>query len=110
MSTTAAAGTQTATIGTTHALASVTSQGVYALRLDVGALAAGDTLVVTRLEQVGSSGTLRATGTTTLTGVQAEGVVKSDTPDFIGSGGRIDYEIKQTAGTGRAFPWEVVKF
>lgn len=100
-------GTQTATIGVEHTLNTTTpvvEPGTYQLYVDVAAMLSGDTLEIRVKEKVRSGGTQRLATMDTLSGVQAEPAWVS--PALILLHGA-DFTVKQTAGTGRSYPWSI---
>ena len=102
-------GTQTATINTEHTLNATTpdtTDGIYQLFVDTSAMVAGDVLELRIKEKVVSAGTIRQVLVATLAGVQSDPGWAS--PSFILLHGW-DMTLKQTAGTGRAFPWSIRK-
>ena len=104
-------GTQTATINTEHVLNTSTPEttdGIYQLFVDLNAMAAGDTLELRIKEKVISSGTIRTIFVATLVGAQGADSAAWVSPSMILLHGW-DMTLKQTAGTGRAFPWSIRK-
>jgi hypothetical protein len=99
-------GSQTATISTEHTIATITADGSYAFQLDCNAMALGDVLIVREKLKARSAGTTRLIQSSRFAHVQAE-----PTKIFIPrpSTNEVVYTIEQTAGTGRAFPWEIVQ-
>lgn len=115
--TTEASGTQTAVINTEHTLRDVNTPGSYALEVDLNAMASGDTLELRVFAIVLAGGTRRLAqpGTKTYTNAQADPnpivVVPFDPiSNDITDTGSIRFTLKQTAGTGRAFPWKVLRY
>jgi hypothetical protein len=100
-------GTQAATIGVEHTLNSPspeTTTGIFQIFVDLAAMLSGDTLEIRVKEKVRSSTTQRLVYMDTLTGVQTEPAwVSPATILFHGW----DVTLKQTAGTGRSFPWSI---
>lgn len=97
-------GTQTATIGTLHTLATPTAGKTYVLHVDLTNLAAGDVLDIFVQTKVLSTSTLKNMYSCTLAGPQADPYFMSvPIPSVNG----VQFQLKQTAGTGRAFPWSV---
>ena len=95
---------QTATIDTEHTLATVTAVGIYQLVVDVANLALGDTL------ELRVYGKARSTDTERLE--QFVSIEHAQTIDLarllpVISPHHVKFTLKQTAGTGRAFPWAV---
>ena len=105
--TSAASGTQTCTINTEHTLAELTTVGVYVLVLDTTNMVAGDTLEL-RVYTKNQSGKslVVAYGPLYFVGAQAE-PQKYTIPVPVDTD--IKFTIKQTAGTGRAFDWNLLK-
>jgi hypothetical protein len=105
-------GTQTATIGTEHTLASVNQAGVYRLRVDTAAMTATDMLELRVKSKVLTGGTTRGEDLGVYTGVQPTDqlIKRSETyeTDLAETDGLV-FTLKQTAGTGRAFPWCVTR-
>ena len=100
----AASGTQTAVISTTHTLSTPTAGKTYQLNLDLNALAAGDTLTIIVQAKV-AGGSFRNAASLTLAGPQGDPFFQT-APYPAASG--CQFQILQSTGTGRAFPWEVV--
>jgi len=98
-------GTQTATIGTTHTLATPTAGKTYVLFIDLTNMTATDVLDVFLQAKVLSTSTLRNVYSLTIAGVQSD-------PNFmsipIPAVNGVQFQIKQTAGTGRSYDWSVV--
>jgi hypothetical protein len=107
-----ASGTQTATIGTEHTLASVNAAGVYRLRVDTVNMTITDALELRVKSKALTAGTLRGEDVVLYTGVQPTDqlVKRSETyeTDLAETDG-LTFTLKQTAGTGRAFPWCVTR-
>lgn len=97
-------GTQAATIGTEHTLASPTTAKTRLLWVDLGALTATDTVELRIYSPILSGGTSRVIRLVTFVGVVDEPNTPSE-PYSMGFGG--SFTLKQTAGTGRSFPWRV---
>lgn len=97
-----ASGTQAATIGTRHSLSAPTGMGVYTLLVDTVNMASGDTLEISLDTKVDGT-TLRTVYATTYTDAQTTEPAKIMMPVNTGYGCSVF--IKQTAGTGRSFPW-----
>jgi hypothetical protein len=102
-------GTQTATINTEHVLNSPTpntTDGIFQLFVDVNAMVAGDTLELRIKEKVVSAGSVRTIFVATLVGAQGADSHGWVSPSMILLHGW-DMTLKQTTGTGRAFPWSI---
>ena len=114
MSVTAAgSGTQTATISTEHTLLDVATAGVYTLHVDTVNMAAGDTLELRVYQIVLTGGTRHVAYEKTFFGAQlTDDLVKISVPiaNELTDSGSLRFTLKQTAGTGRAFPWKVLSY
>jgi hypothetical protein len=100
-------GSQTATIGTEHDLATVTSANVLELDVDVDALVGGATPDIVEFRAYGKArtgDTERLIKVYTLVGDQSENLFKA--PPVV-SPHHARFTLKQTQGTGRAFPWAI---
>lgn len=104
--TSAASGSQTATLNTNHTLTTVTTAGVYQLVVDTALLVNGETLILTLNTKCRTGDTSRIA----FRGVyrHAQGDPNKYSPALM-----IDAEIvailRQEGGTGRAFPWNLLK-
>ena len=103
-------GTQTASIGTEHFLADVDEAGVFTFHVDANALVAGDVLELRVYQMVLTSGTARLQQIATYMGVQ-EILIKVSDPisNELADSQSLRFSLKQTFGTGRSFPWKVLK-
>jgi len=104
-----ATGSQTATISTEHVLNTSTPEttdGVYQLFIDTAAMVAGDVTEIRIKEKCRTGDTIRQILVATLAGAQSDPLWVS--PSLILMNGW-DMTLKQTAGTGRAFPWSIRK-
>jgi len=102
-------GTQTATIGTEHTLATITAANVYQLKVDVSNMVGGatpDLLELREYDKPKTGGTERLLKTYYIAGAQVEAEVCT-IPRIITSSYRVT--LKQAQGTGRAFDWSVVQ-
>jgi len=102
-------GSQTATISTEHVLNTTTPEttdGIYQVWVDTANMVAGDIVELHIKEKVISSGTIREALIATLSGAQSDAAWVS--PSMILMHGW-DVTLKQTAGTGRVFPWSIRK-
>lgn len=101
-----ASGTQAATISTEHSLTQQTGVGIYVLEVDTSGMESGDTLVLRLKTKVLSGGASRGTQEATLTGVQV-------VPNWRSEPIPVDVEIiatlLQSAGTGRSYPWKLLR-
>lgn len=98
-------GTQTATINTEHQLAAPTSNKTRVLRVDLGNLAAGDTVEIRIKTAVLAAGTVREQQNWTYANVVGSPIFESIP---VSSDVGATFTLKQTTGTGRAFPWKVL--
>ncbi len=102
-----ASGTQSAAVSTEHDLvATDTTDGVFQFCVDLAAMAGGDVVELRVKEKCLSAGTQR----TVWTAVYSNDVTNdlSVSPPLILMHGWA-FTLKQTAGTGRSFPWSARK-
>jgi hypothetical protein len=106
-----ASGTQTATVTTEHTLATIAGPGVYVANVDTAAMAAGDVAELRVKKPVLASGTTRTEFYAMFAGVQpTEDTLKTSVPIVVDStAGACTVTLKQTVGTGRAFPFSILK-
>jgi len=97
-------GSQTAVISTEHTLATITTSGSFVLGVDTNAMALGDKLTLRVKVKVRSVGTTRNSYVASYAHVQGE-QVKLSIP--IVSTNEVVFTLEQTAGTGRAYPFEI---
>ena len=101
-----ASGSQTATINTEHQLVDITSAGTYLLKVDTVNMADGDILALRMYTKI-NGGTLRVCYVEWFYDAQdTDDLIKSSIP--IPTADECKFTLKQTAGTGRAFVWEVL--
>lgn len=99
-------GSQTATITTEHALGSaITAAGVYVLVVDTNAMVAGDVLELRAKTKAKSGSTSRLAYFATFANAQGE-ANKYSVPVPVDT--EVVFTLKQTAGTGRAFDWNIL--
>jgi hypothetical protein len=99
-----AAGSQTATIGTEHTLATATTFGTYVLLVDVSAMVNDDVLELrVKAKARAAEANVKEIYRPTLKHAQVFPIVAS-IPVLCSA---VEFTLKQTAGTGRAFPWSV---
>lgn len=106
-------GTQTAVIGTEHTLLDVAIAGSFTLHVDTNVMAAGDTLELRVYQIVLTGGTRHVAYFDSFSGDQiADDEVKISVPisNELTDAGALRFTLKQTVGTGRAFPWKVLKY
>ncbi len=97
-------GSQTATIGTEHTLASPTTAGVRQLCVDLTNLVNGETVELRINRKTLTAGTIRTWQVAVFSHLQAQPIVISvPMPSTFGG----TFTLKQTAGTGRVFDWTV---
>lgn len=111
-----ASGTQTAVIGTEHTLRDVNTVGTFQFEVDMSALAATEVveLRVFAIMLAGGTRRLASPGMKTFTGALADPnpitYVFDPISNDLTDAGSLRFTLKQTSGTGRAFPWKVLKF
>jgi hypothetical protein len=98
--------TQTATLDTEHTLDTETTPGVYVLVVDTANLVAGDIVLLRIKTKYTTGGTSRLAYIKEFAGVQTE-------PNKYSVPVPVDAEIvctlEQTDGTGRDFPWNLLR-
>jgi len=108
-----ASGTQTATIGSEHFLANVNAEGKFTGIIDVSNMVDGDILELRAYQMVLTGGTPRLIDYLVLYGVQpTEQLIVEwgkELKNELTDAQALRYSLKQTAGTGRQFPWKVVR-
>jgi hypothetical protein len=102
MAWTQSTGTQSATVNTEHTLASPTTAGTYVLEVDTVNLVLGDLLELRVYNKIDGTN-YRQTWKGTYQHVQTNNN-KASPPLAVASAGA-KFTLKQTAGTGRSFPW-----
>ena len=104
-------GTQTAVIGTEHVLNTTspeTADGIYQLWINCAAMAFGDVTEIRIKEKVVAAGTQVTIETAILSNAPStDSAVWVSMSLLLGHGW--DMTIKQTAGTGRAYPYSIRK-
>jgi hypothetical protein len=98
-------GTQSATVGTEHTLATVTGAKVLVLIVDTANLALGETLELRVKIKVLTAGTVRQAYMAAYQHAQSD-PIKFSIP--VPSPFSADFTLKQTSGTGRSYDWSVV--
>lgn len=98
-------GSQTAVITTEHTLSTETDDETYILYVDTVNMVLGDELELRVKYKVRSTGTTREMQLAYYAHVQGQ-PVKASIP--IASINEAVFTLKQTAGTGRVFEWEIV--
>lgn len=106
-------GSQTATIGTEHTLLDVAVVGVFQLYVNLFNMADADYLELRVYKITAASGTRRVAQFEDLADAQvADRLIAYFDPigSVLTDAGALRFSLKQTAGTGRAYEWEVLKF
>lgn len=105
--TSSASGSQTAVIGTEHSLATPTAIGTYVAHIDTVNMVNGDLLELRVYKKVDGTN-YRQVWKGTYQHIQIN-LDKQTPPIEIGSlsGDQLKFTLKQTAGTGRVFPWNI---
>src|SRR5437588_10307991 len=98
-------GTQTAVINTEHSLAAPATSKTRVLRVDLGAMASGDTVELRIKSAVLAAGTVRDQWYQTYANTIGVTIIES-VPVSANQGAT--FTLKQTTGTGRAYPWAVL--
>lgn len=99
-------GSQTAMISTEHTLATITTSGIWVLAVDVNNLTAGDVVELRIYGKARSSDTERLLFGPAIYGPIKPGQLLVLSPPVV-SPHHAKFTLKQTNGTGRAFPWAV---
>jgi hypothetical protein len=103
-------GSQTTVIGTEHFVADVNEAGVYTFHVDTNAMAIGDMIELRAYQMILTGGTARVEQVMTYQGVQDTPIKKSEpVSNELTDTGALRFSLKQIYGTGRAFPWKVLK-
>jgi hypothetical protein len=102
----ASTGSQTATINTEHTLATVTVSGNYVFSVSMENLVDGDTVELRIYTKVISGGTEKLAYFAAYTNGQAT-PNKYSVP--VPSPNSVKITLKQTNGTGRVFPWDLMQ-
>jgi len=107
-----ALGTQTAVINTEHFLTNVNKAGVYTFHVDLVNMASGDTLELRIYQMILTGGTARVVYEQTFTGAAlADSTIAISYPisNELTDTNSLRFSLKQTAGTGKDYPWKVLK-
>jgi len=111
--TAAASGTQTASIGTEHTLFDSATAGTYTFHVDAINMAAGDIVELRIYQMVLTGGTRRVAYMMRYMDAQpTDDIIKLSVPisNELTDSGALRFTLKQVNGTGRAFPWKVLKY
>ncbi len=106
MASSQSSGTQVAVITTEHTLQTISTAGTFVLYVDTNAMVLGDELELRAKTKVLSSGTTREFLVATYAHPQGQ-PVKASIP--VASINECVFTLKQTAGTGRSFNWEIIE-
>ena len=99
-------GSQTAAIGTEHTLgAAITTSGVYVLVVDSNAMANGDVLELRAYSKCKTGSTSRQARIGAFANVQVD-PNKYSVPIPIDT--QVTFTLKQTAGVGRTYDWNIL--
>lgn len=101
----ATSGSQTATLGTEHTLATITAAGVYQLAVDMNAMLNGETLELKIYGKARTTDTERLMWSGVFVNAQTGAPLPLLPPLVSPHSYRVT--LKQTGGTGRAYPWAV---
>jgi hypothetical protein len=105
-------GTKTAVIGTEHELLNVAEAGVYTFEVDCNKLVAGDTVELRIYKMVLTGGTPRVYIFEPIPGAQptdGQVFISEAISNELTDAKSLQFTLKQTAGTGREFPWKVLR-
>jgi hypothetical protein len=108
-----ATGTQTATVTTEHFLSSPNESGVFTLHVDLINMASGDYLELRVYQMTLTGGTARVAYLDTFQGAQpADNLIAVSVPigNNLAETNALRFSLKQQLGTGRDFPWKVLKY
>jgi len=109
-----ASGTQTASvIGTEYFLANVNQAGTYTLHIDCINMVAGDILELHIYQMILTSGTARVAYVGKFEGAQpTNDMIKISVPisNELTDANALRFSLTQTTGTGRAYPFKVLKY
>lgn len=100
----AASGAQTAVTGVEHALATITSAGVYIVTVDLAQLANGERVTIQIKTRTRSADTTRLYARVYASHALADPIFKS-VP--VPSGHELVVTLQQDGGSGRTFPWDI---
>lgn len=109
-------GTQTATLTTEHTLLNVAVAGTFTLHVDLINMAAGDILELRIKQMVLTGGTARVAYYMRYEGAQnADDMIAISVPisNELTDAGALSFTLQQnriSGGTGRAYPWKVLKY
>ncbi len=104
---------QTFTLGTEFVLTEVAVAGTFTLHVDTNTMAAVDVTELRVYQMVLTAGTRRVAYSAGYSDAQpTDDQIKISVPisNELTDAGSLRFTLKQTAGTGRAFPWKVLKY
>lgn len=102
-----ASGTQTATVNTEHTLTTDTTNATFYYEVDITNMVIGDILELRIYTMTLSGGTLRLAWKSTVGPVPPANDICPSPPQPSDQSLRVT--LKQTAGTGRSFPWKLLR-
>ena len=111
--TSAATGTQTASIGTEHTLFDTTAAGTYNVSVDTSQMASVDVLELRVYEMAKAGGTRQVLYVQTVfAAASGDPVIWASIPasTSLTDSGALRFTLKQTVGTGRTYDYTVRKF
>lgn len=106
-------GSQTATLTTEHTLLDVAVAGTFQLFVDKVNMSAGDILELRVYQIILTGGTRRVADVGRFADAQAtDDMIARSIPisNELTDAGALRFTLKQTVGTGRAYPWKVLKY
>jgi hypothetical protein len=111
--TAAGSGTQNAVIGTEHTLLDIGAAGTFTFHVDAVNMAVGDIVELRIYQMVLTGGTRRVAYLVRYMDAQpTDDMIKISVPisNELADSGALRFTLKQIAGTGRAFPWKVLRY
>ncbi len=108
-----ASGTQVAVINTEHFLTSPNVAGTFTFHVDTINMASGDVVEFRVYQMVLTGGTTRVAYFARFDGAQpADDMIKISVPisNELTDTNALRMSLKQTFGTGRSYPWKVLKY
>lgn len=108
-----ASGTQSATVDTEHFLSSPNVAGTFTLHVDLHNLAAGDVVELRIYQMVLTGGTQRVAYLSRFEGAMPTDdkiAISIPISNELTDTNSLRFSLKQTSGTGRDFPWKVLKY
>ena len=107
-----ASGTNTLVTGTETTLGNINSPGEFYLIVELANMAAGDVTEIRSYQKVLPSGTARVADFAMLAGVQPTNnalYISSRYVNDLGEKDSVQFTLKQTFGTGRAYNWKIMQ-